>query len=205
MLTLVKRNMTPPIGWRYPIPESDHLIVQGDFNSLIFAVGRWYALNDHDVPEDLPAIIEDWICKQLPDSLVKGGVSHEIRDRRYVTYATVRKAVTYILEDVWKRTGRKLVTQEVAEERAAGCLDCEFNMPSAACSSCKGLDGYVRGYIGRRTALDEHLSVCQVTLVMNMAHIHLTEDTLRPHTPGHLIPEHPEECWKRKLLEKDHG
>ncbi|MCH8247080.1 MAG: hypothetical protein IH951_11810 [Bacteroidetes bacterium] len=195
--------MVPPIGWRFLDKETGHEFVAGDFNSLCFNVGAYYSVNDRTVPENLPEIVEDWICQQLTDSLVVGGPMHAIRDRRYVTYGMAYSAVKKICER-WRDMGRKYVSLQTAEARAKICSDCKFNMPSAACSQCKGLDTWLVQYIRRQTHMDDNLSVCQVTVVMNRAHIHFTEDVLRSATPSNLVPLHPDECWKRKLLEADH-
>ncbi len=200
MLKFKDPRITPPGGYIYQDPDTEQKFGACYLKDLVEKVRVHRASNELEVPPNLPAIIEDYICKRIPPSMTtEPAREQDFRERR-LTLETVRRG-TQIAMKAWKRTG-KTVSKKEAKRRAQVCLKCIFNTDSTACASCHGLKTGVRDTMGVKTDDDKALKVCMVSAIMNVSHIHMTEKTLKAFTAPSIIDKHPESCWKRILFEE---
>lgn len=200
LIKLKNRAVQPPVGWSYKDSDTNFLIEGGHFDQLVEMVSKHRAANGLSIAPNLPAIIEDAICRQIPAEMTNAPMSDYPVSHRPMTLSTVTNATKIALK-AWRRLGRHVVPKSKANERAKLCTDCPENVMSSACLSCKGLSSWIREWLGRSTPYDDSLYVCRVCGVMSSAQIHLTRKTFADYSSEAIIPKHPESCWKRKLLE----
>lgn len=99
--------------------------------------------------------------------------------------------------------GRKVVSQEEAERRAAICAPCPRNSTfSKPCGGlCPELEDVVKAVVGGgKTSLDDKLEACSVCGCVNRAQIWTPIDALAAGSGPDFIEKAPEPCWKRKAL-----
>ena len=200
MLRLKRKNIEPPVGWRYVDPDTSHKTIAGDFVALIREASKHRQANSLDIPIDFPDIIEKWICDRTPTDMLTGPMEEMPVSHRVLTLAIVKKATQQCLK-VWSKNGRQVVVPDVADGRAAKCVKCELNRFNSACTSCIGLNGWIRQWVRRKTTLDKSLAVCQVCAVMNISQVHFADNIIIAMTPQVILEDFPPACWKKPILE----
>ncbi len=63
---IYNKDLTPPCGWEYNIPETNVIIKSDSFDELIRDVFDHYILNKIKVPADINQLIVDYICLRSP-------------------------------------------------------------------------------------------------------------------------------------------
>jgi len=191
MLKYKVRNVVPPGNrYFYTVSETDTGFEHSVQSQLELMVQEHLVVNKLPVPADLSALIEDYICRHVPESFCFG--EDEGRPRaRVVTIFTVKDATQRLFA-----VNRKFVEQVVANRRASVCAQCTRNV-LGACSSCTGLPSWVAGLLERRlTPLDKSLGLCYIDGSM------LTAKVFAAASQVSQPDGHPENCWlPRELAE----
>lgn len=197
LLKLKRRDHEPTGGWRF-IDEDGFQTVAGNFMQLVEQASRHRAGNDISIPPNFPAIVEDWICRHVPSSFLQPPSNGKYPDPP-LTSSVVRMATEAVLYK-WIHSGRaRLQSDNHARERAEICLDCPMNVGAAACANCHGLDGWIRGYIGRNPEIIKGLFACRAGGGLNMLYVWMPDEVIRTTLNAVQRPRHPEKCWKLKL------
>ena len=197
-LKLRRRDVVPPGGWHYIVPGTTKAILSGYWHTLIADVAKYMSSNEIDIPIDLAEQIEDWICRHIPAELTSDPHQVYAPGKRPLTSHTIETATAIALR-AWKNVGRKVVLISEAEERAKICADCKFNISSVSCFSCKGTRQWILQKVQRTTSMDNNLLVCSISGIMNMTHVHMTEEVIRSFSNGNILDNHPDNCWKKKM------
>jgi hypothetical protein len=168
--------------------------------TLILRASKVRAANNIPVPPNFPEIVEDWICRQLPGSHVRGRdlrQGHETIEA--LSGVRVEKTTQTLLQN-WRIAGRKKVPHAEAEARAHICVACPLNLGKGICSACHGLVDWIQQWIRRKPDIVDGLNVCAVTGIMNQAQVHVPVELISiPPSQAKFLPA---ACWQRKA---DHG
>lgn len=195
MFELIDKFTTPQCGWSYKIRPFAINVTAGTFPQLIEKVERIYRMNKTEIPENLPAIIENDICMRSPSGLCKG--SHKSTIGRLIVTARAIQNGTNALAMILKKGVGAFVKQEVAEERASICAECPMNVRDPACMSCSGFDYVIQSVRkGRTTSKDSEIKSCAICQCFIKALVHVNVDVLKASTPKKTLDKYPEHCWK---------
>jgi len=134
--------------------------------------------------------IEEWLCDQLPSGFCVDDKGRPVQGRG-LTMSQIEEAMKPVRKS-------PVVTQAIAEERAAICVKCEYNIPSGVCETCKGV---VTRLKDRTTLLDSKLKLCAICKCFNKAQVHVVPETIVKRTPAKEALRYPKKCWKRRILE----
>ena len=192
---IYNKDLTPPCGWEYNIPETNVIIKSDSFDELIRDVLDHYILNKIKVPADINQLIVDYICLRSPS-----------------IYCSNSKSLVYTPSDVLNGTSAfalmirlgkgAFVSEEVAEKRASICASCPMNVQNPGCFTCKGFKSLVNRIKGKRkTTLDKDLKVCGICKCFIQALVHVDKKILQETTRKKQIKKYPDFCWKKKELE----
>lgn len=158
MLKFARRNVGPPGGmYFYVVPETDQRFEYPTFIGLELLVREHYYNNDIRLPEALPAAIEDYMCRHLPEGFCTGRTDGEVRRAKTLTFWVVSDNTFRMLshDGVFEKP-------EEAERRAKICLSCNNNL-MGICSSCSGLKlRFAAQMRGLSTTQDRFLGVCAI-------------------------------------------
>jgi hypothetical protein len=194
MLSLAKRNITPPGGYRYIDPDTERSFEAPSLSVLVQQVKKHRVANELEVPENIEAVIEDWICRHLPAGLCKDA-SGRISTQgmfRHTAESCIRQ--TSKLRTIMRQQNRNSVSVEVAETRAIVCAACAYNFPMAGCMSCRGIKDIIENMRnGKKTSSDMLLQVCGFNGVLNHVQVFIDDQTLIE-SSGQT--KYPDNCWK---------
>jgi hypothetical protein len=99
MLKFARRNVSPPGGlYFYVVPETDFRIEWPTFDGLELKVREHMYNNDIRVPAGLSAIIEDYMCRHLPESVCVGISDGEFKRVKQLTLWVVRDNTQRLLK-----------------------------------------------------------------------------------------------------------
>ena len=185
MLKFVVQRSGPPGGmYFYELPETKVVFQHPSMRGLLAEVGAHYRENDIKCPENLEALVQDFMCRMLPVGFCTGDDEGRAR-RRVVTLGGIRDA-TFKLA-----AGNPRVEQGEAERRSIVCFRCPLN-DRVACTSCTGITAWARKLAGKSLGgLDSALGICQVDGIALSAKVHLSE------IPGDEA--YPKTCWRNSL------
>lgn len=200
MMTFAERNAVPPGGFRVIDPDTKTAF--HDPYNIRNVIANWRihrAANGLKAIENPEDYIIDWICHRLPP-----GSCHDPSGRKVMSgragYRTAESSVraTMLLRAIHKRNGGKIVEQRLANERAAICQVCKFNIPSAGCMSCRGVRSVIDGLTaGRSINNPDRLLSCRVNGVLNRYQVWVDDSTLAMISGSRA--EFPDECWKKNI------
>lgn len=160
-MKFARRNVVPPGGiYFFEVPETKQYFSHPQFSHLEILVREHYYNNNITLPEGLPALMEDYMCRHLPESFCLGCTEGELRRAKTLTYWVVADNTFRVLP----RPGvdEVFATPEEAERRASICAACPNNL-SGICSSCSGLKlRFAAQMRGLSTTHDRFLGVCAV-------------------------------------------
>lgn len=200
MLSLASKTTTPPGGYRYQDEDTNQLFEAPHMAALVDVVTKHRVANDLEVPKDLPAIIEDWLCQHLPPGVCKNASGRIVKSGVY--YHTAENCVrnTSVLSKTMRREKRNFVAQDVADERAAICIVCEYNSAPLGCLTCRGVKTMIDSMRhGKTTPYDEKLWVCGINGTLNHFQVFADEETILE-TAGKGV--YPDSCWKPERTKK---
>jgi hypothetical protein len=198
MLTFKYRHSYPPDGiFAYIVPETGMAFDATRLEVLVNQVSEHYVANKLAVPQNLEAIIIDYVCRRMPTGACIGvpepglpvfktlSVS-QIRDFSKLLYYRVTSAVRN--EDPYVKLGE-------AARRAAICAACPLNLKSV-CSTCDGLKEFGGRFLfdpdKQTTPHDAELKVCTICGCLLRAKVHYSLEALAKAVTPH---DYPIWCW----------
>lgn len=182
------KNYAPPGGiWFYVTPESSQYFESRtsliDLQNKVF---NHYSLNNKPVPENLKAIIEDYMCHNIPGNFCEGGENPNVLDM-----FTVLKLSELLFRRIVSRDF--FVTAKQADDRARTCTTCRMNLKHM-CTACNGLRETFRKLVAnRKTPYDPGLGVCGACGCGLAAKVHIARKYLADNPNKRL--DYPDNCW----------
>ena len=190
MFSFVYSDRIPPGGkFYYLVPETDVFIESYQSKAALETLVRQhYAVNKREPPANLMALMEDYMCRSMPEGTCKGSDDGRPVTTRPLTFFKVVEKL-----EVFFRGRPALITTEEAEKRSAICFSCDQNWPGM-CVSCNGLKQLAfRMARGRKVVKEAWMGVCRkVGMPLNAALF--VKD---PSAFGNL-EAYPQHCWVRK-------
>ena len=178
-------RVVPPGGvYFYEVPETRAYLKHPSRRGLATAVSDHYRTNRLPAPPNLDALIQDFMCRRLPDGFCTGGGP----DVKIVTLRGVREATAKLLS----RAGFPATPGE-ARQRAAVCGSCKLN-DRTLCPTCVGLVSWGLKQV-RQPALgfEGWLGVCGVDISAVSAKVYVKS--------GEASSGHPANCWMKNSEE----
>ena len=194
MLRLRYKSSSPPGGlYFYEVPETGAYFERPVFDQLVFLIRDHYTANSIAIPENLAALIENFMCLRMPASVCTGTMEPDAKVFRAVTVPQIRDYTRLLFEKA-TNPGTFFVSPEEAERRAGICANCPLNA-KAICTTCNGLKKYAAKFLAnRKTSWDTQLGVCALCGCMLQAKVHVSKEALAL-TQDH---DYPPNCWLRK-------
>jgi hypothetical protein len=192
------KAVVPPGGYAYKDPDDGYVSQAATLDQLCMMVSRHRSANGMEVPVNLPEIVEDWICNQIPDSLCTGAdaVVRTVSGRT-ITMTAAQASTTQILHQ-WRKHNRRTVSKDELARRARICSECKNNTSRSACLSCQGLNTWVKQWVGG-CPMEKQLFVCASNAAMNIAQVHVPLDALKEITSDSVLNVSPPNCWKHAM------
>lgn len=195
---LPNRTYAPPGGWRYTVPETGQRFRGVSDYQLKCELEAHYRANQLQIPSDLDARIEQFVCEQEPDYCTDAH-GQPVRDGR----RSFVHEITTVLQGTrtlfaWMAGGRQLVDASLSERRASVCVACPMNQEPEGCTSCnaKTTREVVTQIVGtRQTSLHNQLKACKVCSCWLAAKVQLPHAVLWNHMPPALKEQLPASCW----------
>jgi len=184
MLAMRNPMFAPPGGkWFYLVPETGYYVESPQGKQTVFdRVVRHYVANGIPVPENLDALIEDYVCRNVVYGACIGEDPRAPGDRP-LTYFEVVEA----LEKFFRGRDRQLVEPREAEQRGLVCIKCPMHS-LGMCTSCNELRQQTRRFVKNRALLlDNQLGICRVMRIPTNGLIHVAEFDSKL--------TFPENCW----------
>ena len=150
------------------------------FGGLLTLLNEHYAANKIAVPANLRELVEDYICRHVPEGFCNGDGSKNATHA--VTLADIRTNTQKLMDG-------GLVTPGEASRRIDICLACAYN-DRRLCPSCVGLVAWAKKLVNRSLPRDEWLGVCGIDASALPAKVHMkqiAEDA-----------RYPAPCWVGK-------
>ena len=194
MLKLILKNVTPPDGFRYIDPDTKRAFRDMNLEDLTKQAVAHRVANKLNV-DNYQAVIEDWLCRQMPDGICSG--NSPVFTGFAGVHRTAENTVNATLSLYKATQGAPIVSQDEAERRAKICKACDRNVPFSGCSSCRGVKQAVEELLrGRRILKTYGLHACSITGVMNEYVAFSDRDTLL-RVMGGRLSQAPPECWAK--------
>lgn len=197
MMRLRPHRSTPPGGiYFYQVPETRTVLEHPVLDVLMINLRAHYTNNKIDIPADLRARVEDWMCRQMPPGVCEGTPEPGVRVRRVLTKDMVRDFSRLLFERALSLVGRGrfYVEQAEAERRAAICVACPRQDPSF-CVTCDQLETFAAKFLAspekQVTTFDSRLSVCTECGCLLRTKVWVHKDAMRRLTQR----EYPKWCW----------
>jgi hypothetical protein len=198
MRSFRQRNLTPPSGYTYRVPETGGDFEAGHLEALVILVRSHYVANKIEIPADLEARIEHDLCLRNPEDFCRGTYRQGDRQTQVVSTSDVKEATRRTTRLKWGH-GDFLAPLEEAEARAVVCAGCTENT-QGFCTTCNGLKAYVIDAIGdRKTSVDEKLGVCGVCKCLIRAKVWISKAALKAVTSEAEALKYPVSCWMSSL------
>ena len=191
MLQKFKNQFSVPPGrrWFYQVPGGRFIESVFGFDDIVLRVSSAYREIGVKPPENVPDLIQDFMCQSLPDGFCTGRPTissptwHQIKSS---TEALVRRA---------ERAGQSgPQMMQVLESRVKACQAC-VQHDLHCCVTCNGLlscfDSFRRG---RRTSLDRNVRVCRISAALLPVAVHVGAAMMKP-ADGFAFPK---DCWVTK-------
>lgn len=186
MLKFRVSRVVPPGGvYAFVVDETGAAFSAPTMRRLLEVVRGHLAVNGLACPDDLPARIEDYVCRHAPEGFCMGDPEGRPVVRG-VTLPQIREATARLAS-----TGGRASPGE-ARRRIDVCGSCPRN-DRRMCPSCVGLVSWARRLVGADCPRDDWLGVCSVDCVALPAKIHVAR-----------VPwsaDYPKECWVEKPAE----
>lgn len=155
---------------------------------LLREVTRFYKANQKPVPENLQDLIEDYMCRRMPKGVCIGEDNGLPKHETIPTFFEVSRAMDDFFIAI--RGSKTYCDSNESERRMRACLPCALHY-MGMCTSCDGLRGVARSYVGGRTTkFDSLAGVCKAFRVPISALVHINGLTRTEGCPG--------ECWVSK-------
>jgi hypothetical protein len=186
MLEFRVKNVVPP-GGQYFFEVHGVPLVWPTRTGLMSAVRDAYDFCKKEVPENIDALVEDFMCRRLPEGFCTGCDDGKPR-ARVITMQGLRR-------DTERLVTRSTITPPVrAKFNAETCNQCPKNN-RAMCPTCSGVNAWASRRVGRPNtpAAYNWLGVCEVDGTALAAKVNLT---------GIPVGEHPDNCWVKEQVDE---
>ena len=197
MLKFVMPGSVPPGNkFFYTIPETGTFLESYSWYSFAPAVATAYRVAGLQPPPNLELVIQDYMCRRLPDKFCTGSLDGKPR-AKVVTYSDIKlKSKQWAISDPSAKA-----SQPVALKRAKGCADCPMH-DRAGCTSCTGLNKWALQLVkvAMHGSINDWIGVCAIDSVLALTKIFTTRTVLEVDT---LLKEgYPETCWRVTELQR---
>lgn len=219
MNRLKEPHITPPGGWRFVDPDTQHPYREGyrSIDQLLSHIKTYRAQNKLDPIPKLRTAVECWLCEQpnMQPHCLDASSSRTVG--QYLNGA--RAGAQLALERASSMMGLSkspFTSQKLAEKRAATCVRCKYNVENGDHSRTrKYSDEFVAGIVGpRETSQDGELFSCSICSCPLRPKVHIgnriIQERMNPHeryrfpngAPGK--DGKPLYCWQvRPITEED--
>jgi hypothetical protein len=161
-----------------------------NFKELVRKVEAHYRTNNRIVPDNLQALIEQYICERMPDGVCTGGSG----TARKLDFFSVLGATELIIKR--RITDDFYVSLQDAAQRASTCANCPLNLKHM-CTTCNGLRHTFKKLVANReTPYDSKLGVCEACGCGLSAKVHINKKYLPP-MPKDTVDQVPDYCWAK--------
>lgn len=208
MRTMTRKDRPPIHGWRYFIPELKIEVSADSFEELKTRVRKIYLINETSAPQDLDALIEEFICSHIAPRYCRGEAARGSANR--VTLSQLSAGVRAITEainiSVFKGSASVKVGQNEANRRAEICAGCEFNTTTESCWSCviKDIALFMIVDDKDQTRFDQRLFSCDICGCPNKGTVHMVPEVIIASEKKRNL-KYPAHCWKNEVLDgRDH-
>ena len=196
MMTFRHRNILPPGGYQYTVPETGQSFLDGVFNDLVNGVRLHLAKNSIPVPPDLAARIEHSICLRCPKGFCRGEAEPGDAHQDPIRAVDVREATSLHQTRLKWSVDRFLASDAVVAARVAICKACPENV-RGYCTTCNGLRGFASKIVGTRAErYEKELGVCQRCKCLLPVKVHISDEALRAVKDSN---EYPPSCWVNQV------
>lgn len=115
--------------------------------------------NGLEVPENLGAMIRDYICRASPQGFCHG--ESDLPTTKFISKSQIAEGTKLLFNKVRMSEEDFYVSQEEADRRARICADCPFNL-RGICVSCTSTLGDLASRLisNRKSQFESHLDTC---------------------------------------------
>lgn len=177
ILRISDKGMVPRGGtWIYKQPETKETIVSNDWEMLLRKIKEHRRLHNIPIGLGFEAEIESYICEHQIEMC--GDTDPQIPIIPRIGVGEIVRGLKVLL--AFKVAGSPLVSQEVANQRAAICAKCRYNVLfQRGCAGCSHLKPIVKSLIGdAKTPYDDELKNCGICGCFTASHVWLPMDLL---------------------------
>lgn len=188
----------PNKGYRFLVPETNHLVEAPDWNELISRVRKHRVANGLSVPVGFRDDIEDWLCSQMPAGFCYQVDKNDPKNLGGLSFEQVKQGTATLVD--WFLGGKKKVEKTEAEARTVTCSTCQYNQEPQGCSGCAKssvhelVDKVVGGESHAGQATLKGCVVCGCSL---RAKVWIPLDIIQKHTTPERNALFPEWCWAK--------
>lgn len=191
---------TPPNGWRYRVPHTNHLVgPYSGWPQLRDNIAAHYRAAAYELPPDLFDKVHAYICEQEPNYCGDPVTAPAGHDYLAATKHTFHAAIQCLRTLVSHRAGSgERPTDAQQEQRAQVCAACPENSPIQQCSVCSWatLKGLVEKLAGARpTTVDAKLQFCGVCHCSTKAKVATKHDAIWKFMSEGQKQRLPAPCW----------
>lgn len=188
-------SVPPGRVWFYQTTTGRYVESRQSFDDLLLKVRMSLEADGREVPADLPALIQDFMCAQLPEGFCVGAESGNHPRSWRPDYFIVLNSTTAMAKAAEAAGGYGRQMMQDLERRGAACASCPLH-DMTMCIGCNGILAAFDHYrVGRRTPYDSSLRVCAGCAGALPVMIHMDAKFAKP------LRTLPESCWIRKELE----
>ena len=197
-LKFPNQTQAPPGGWRFHVVETGRTIKGVNRGQLIQELEKHYTANSLAIPNDIPGMIEAFICQEQPGYCI-GDAGPGTPSR----WASFKKTIAQVTSGTrtlssWVVKGRPLVSQEEADRRAEICSTCQFNVSPSGCTGCSmgTLREVINSLVGNKITKDDaKLQSCSICGCALKAKVWVPLDIIQRFLPKAMKEELPGHCW----------
>lgn len=201
MLRFKNKIFTPPGGaWFYRVPETGvQFTCRTGMKELLPKIRQHYDANKLTVPENLPELVEHFICVHVDESFCEGeSLPGEPKRKKRLGFFDIMKFTEVLFKRYSVSPDKFFVKQDVADSRAQTCMKCNQNL-LGICTSCTGLKEWAAKLVAnRKTKYDSCIGVCSVCGCVLSSKIHVGVEYLGETEES--LSEAPAECWVKKEM-----
>lgn len=191
----VNKGMIPPGGWHFP-EAPGHIIRTDTYETLIDEIFR-QRLRAGKNTASIEAEVARYFCTNWPYACINDNPKPMTGDdtpARRVARSAARLAAGQ------PAGGYDLVNQGVANERAAICAKCPYQIAwKTGCSSCSASTAALLLQLRklRNTPSDGKLMACSLSGWENQTAVHLPEKIVKP--DEETLKTLPDNCWRKTI------
>lgn len=191
MLRFKVQNIVPPGGkYFYFVEQTSTHFEAYTLEDVLRKVHDNLTANGHPVPENLKALVCDYICRHVPEKFCIGDAENRPRIRA-LTMFQIMEFTSLLFKRFTVSRDKFFVAQPEAVRRAGICAKCPENNRTI-CTTCNGLKPWAAKMVAnRKTNLDKILGVCTICGCVLSAKIHVALEYLK----GSGKTVYPLNCW----------